>query len=235
MNYYEILEVRENASQEVIEMAYKALVRKYHPDVYREDEDFAHDITQQINEAHNVLSDPEARRNYDDALRAERSENGDNDENGENGGIKGEKSRFSTLLSGFGKSNIPVLALRIAVPLLCVVLLFSVYHLSKENSALSDEQYRLNTALKETKETVKSAAAKSGELEERNAALLKDLHFYYNSTCVVPTYSKRYHHYGCEFLNPDHAYILDVDNARRLGYSPCPECWDMDFEDFYAD
>ena len=32
MNYYEILEISENASQEVIHMAYKALCKKYHPD-----------------------------------------------------------------------------------------------------------------------------------------------------------------------------------------------------------
>ena len=33
MTHYDVLEVSENASQEVIQMAYKALVKKYHPDV----------------------------------------------------------------------------------------------------------------------------------------------------------------------------------------------------------
>ena len=33
-NYYEILEVNSKASKEVIEKAYKVLVRKYHPDLY---------------------------------------------------------------------------------------------------------------------------------------------------------------------------------------------------------
>ena len=32
--YYEILEVNEKASQEIIEKAYKTLVKKYHPDLY---------------------------------------------------------------------------------------------------------------------------------------------------------------------------------------------------------
>ena len=32
-NYYEILEINENASQEVIEKVYKVLVKKYHPDL----------------------------------------------------------------------------------------------------------------------------------------------------------------------------------------------------------
>lgn len=31
-DYYEILEISESASEEVIHMAYKALVKKYHPD-----------------------------------------------------------------------------------------------------------------------------------------------------------------------------------------------------------
>ena len=32
-NYYEILEVDKNASDEIIKVAYKALVKKYHPDL----------------------------------------------------------------------------------------------------------------------------------------------------------------------------------------------------------
>ena len=32
-NYYDILEVNKNASQEIIEKAYKTLVKKYHPDL----------------------------------------------------------------------------------------------------------------------------------------------------------------------------------------------------------
>ena len=33
LNYYEVLEVSEKASKEVIEKAYKALAKKYHPDL----------------------------------------------------------------------------------------------------------------------------------------------------------------------------------------------------------
>ena len=57
MTYYEVLEVSENASEEVIRMAYKALCRKYHPDVYKGDEKFANEMMSLINEAYNVLSD----------------------------------------------------------------------------------------------------------------------------------------------------------------------------------
>lgn len=35
-NYYEILEVNENASKEVIDKAYKVLAKKYHPDLQEE-------------------------------------------------------------------------------------------------------------------------------------------------------------------------------------------------------
>ena len=35
-NYYEILEVNKNASPEIIEKAYKTLVKKYHPDLQRD-------------------------------------------------------------------------------------------------------------------------------------------------------------------------------------------------------
>jgi DnaJ-class molecular chaperone len=38
-SYYEILEVRDDASQEVIKMAYKALCLKYHPDTTKLDKD----------------------------------------------------------------------------------------------------------------------------------------------------------------------------------------------------
>lgn len=74
MTYYEILEVSENASQEVIHMAYKALAKKYHPDVCKDDPIFAERQMMRINGAYQVLSDPRQRRIYDDVLRRERDE-----------------------------------------------------------------------------------------------------------------------------------------------------------------
>ncbi|WP_251615861.1 J domain-containing protein [Senimuribacter intestinalis] len=71
MNYYELLEIREDASDEVIKMAYKGLLRKYHPDVYTGDPEFAHEITAKLNEAYEVLSDPDKRMYYDAILAAE--------------------------------------------------------------------------------------------------------------------------------------------------------------------
>ena len=64
-NYYEILEVSENASQEVIELAYKALVKKYHPDTQPQEKvAWAEAEFKQIQEAYFILSDPSLRAQY---------------------------------------------------------------------------------------------------------------------------------------------------------------------------
>lgn len=65
MNYYEILEINEKASPEVIKMAYKALILKYHPDRYQGDKNYAEEMTKKINEAFEVLSNEEKRKEYD--------------------------------------------------------------------------------------------------------------------------------------------------------------------------
>ena len=66
MNYYEILGVRKTASQEEIKKAYKNLVKKYHPDVYKGDKTFAEKKTAQINIAYDVLSNPTTKQTYDE-------------------------------------------------------------------------------------------------------------------------------------------------------------------------
>lgn len=66
MNYYEILGVRKTASQGEIKKAYKNLVKKYHPDIYKGDKTFAEKKTSQINIAYDVLSNPQSRQSYDD-------------------------------------------------------------------------------------------------------------------------------------------------------------------------
>ena len=74
MTYYELLEISENASEEVIRMAYKALVKKYHPDVYSGDKAFAEEKMKAINEAYSVLSDSVKRSAYDSFLKKKRTE-----------------------------------------------------------------------------------------------------------------------------------------------------------------
>jgi curved DNA-binding protein len=62
-DYYEILGVERNASKEDIQRAYRKLARKYHPDINKSPE--AEAKFKEINEAHEVLKDPEKRSKYD--------------------------------------------------------------------------------------------------------------------------------------------------------------------------
>lgn len=69
-NYYEWLEISKNASQEVIEKAYKALVKKYHPDLQEGDNKIkAEEMIKKINEAYSVLSDESKRKQYDTTIQ----------------------------------------------------------------------------------------------------------------------------------------------------------------------
>ena len=69
-NYYEILEVNKNASSEVIDKAYKVLIKKYHPDQYLGNEKIlAEQKTQEVNEAYHVLSDEFLRSQYNLELK----------------------------------------------------------------------------------------------------------------------------------------------------------------------
>ena len=64
IDYYSVLGLQKNASADEIKKAYRKLARKYHPDVNPNNPD-AHAKFQQINEANEVLSDPEKRKKYD--------------------------------------------------------------------------------------------------------------------------------------------------------------------------
>ena len=63
-DYYQVLGVAKNASEKEIKQAFRKLARKHHPDVNPGDRG-AEQKFKEINEAHEVLSDPEKRRKYD--------------------------------------------------------------------------------------------------------------------------------------------------------------------------
>ena len=75
-NYYEILQVNENASSEIIEKAYKVLVKKYHPDLQADTKikEVTEKRLKEINEAYNVLSNEFLKEQYDVELKKEKEE-----------------------------------------------------------------------------------------------------------------------------------------------------------------
>ncbi len=63
-DYYKILGVNKNASEKEIKSAYRKLARQYHPDVNKDDSR-AEEKIKEINEAYEVLGDPQKRTKYD--------------------------------------------------------------------------------------------------------------------------------------------------------------------------
>lgn len=78
MTLYEVLQVSPNASNEVIEMAYKALAKKYHPDLNPpEKRQTCNDLMQKINHAHEVLANEKLRKQYDISINLKKDERND--------------------------------------------------------------------------------------------------------------------------------------------------------------
>ena len=64
-NYYNILGVDRHASLEEIKKAYVEKLKKYHPDIYEGDENFAQDKTAELNVIYQTLKDEQKRKSYD--------------------------------------------------------------------------------------------------------------------------------------------------------------------------
>ncbi len=69
-NYYEILEIDQKASQEIVEKAYKVLIKKYHPDLQSEPKEKikCEEKIKEINEAYDTISNSQLRAEYDNKL-----------------------------------------------------------------------------------------------------------------------------------------------------------------------
>src|SRR5690348_6153190 len=64
VDYYKVLGLDKSATTDDVKKAYRKLARKYHPDLNPDNKE-ANKMFQQINEAHEVLSDPDKRKKYD--------------------------------------------------------------------------------------------------------------------------------------------------------------------------
>ena len=64
-DFYEVLGVDKNATDDVIRKAYKKLAIKWHPDKHVDDKKEAEEKFKEISEAYSVLGDPKKRREYD--------------------------------------------------------------------------------------------------------------------------------------------------------------------------
>lgn len=91
-DYYEILGLNRNASQDEIKKAYRTLARKYHPDVNKEKG--AESKFKEINEAYEVLKDPTKKNRYD-----RYGHNGVDNDHGGFGGFGG--GTFEDIFSSF--------------------------------------------------------------------------------------------------------------------------------------
>ena len=68
-DYYAILGIMPSAEDVVVQGAYRALARRYHPDVWTGDKAFAESKMKELNEAYAVLSDKKKRERYDNFRR----------------------------------------------------------------------------------------------------------------------------------------------------------------------
>lgn len=81
-NYYEILQVNEKASKEIIDKVYRTLAKMYHPDANPEEKKkWAEEKFKEINEAYEILSDKDKRTKYDEQLETERNKINNDTEN----------------------------------------------------------------------------------------------------------------------------------------------------------
>ena len=64
-DYYEVLGVSKTATDDELKKAYRKLAKKYHPDANPDNKEQAEVKFKEINEAYEVLSDPQKRKMYD--------------------------------------------------------------------------------------------------------------------------------------------------------------------------
>ena len=89
-DYYEVLGVEKNATDEEIKKAYRKMAKKYHPDANPDNKQEAEAKFKEVNEAYETLSDSQKRQMYDQFGH-----------NGPQGGFGGGNGYYSYSSSGF--------------------------------------------------------------------------------------------------------------------------------------
>ena len=102
-DYYEILGVPRNASGGAIKKAFRKLARQHHPDVAK-DKKGAEEKFKELNEANEVLSDPDKRRKYDE-LGAEWNQPGQQAHQPQGGPTRGPEDGSEFHFGGTGFSD----------------------------------------------------------------------------------------------------------------------------------
>ena len=95
-DYYEVLGVNKNATNEELKKAYRKLAKKYHPDANPDNKEEAEAKFKEVNEAYENLSDPQKRRMYDQF-----GHNGPQGFGGSGGPFGGQGGYYSYSSSGF--------------------------------------------------------------------------------------------------------------------------------------
>ena len=97
-DYYEVLGVNKNATDEELKKAYRKLAKKYHPDANPDNKKEAEAKFKEVNEAYEVLSDSQKRRMYDQFGTADPSQGF----GGAGGPFGGQGGYYSYTTSDFG-------------------------------------------------------------------------------------------------------------------------------------
>ena len=105
-DYYEVLGVNKNSTDDEIKKAYRKLARKYHPDLNRDDPKAAEEKMKEINEAYDVLKDKEKRAQYDQFGHAAFSGGGYGQSGGTYTGNINMEDIFNHMGGGFGFGDI---------------------------------------------------------------------------------------------------------------------------------
>lgn len=102
IDYYKVLGIPKKASEKEIKAAYRKLARKYHPDV-NPDNKAAEQKFKEVNEANEVLSDPEKRKQYD--KYGENWKHGEEHEKAQRQHQQQRNTQYSAGGQGFGEND----------------------------------------------------------------------------------------------------------------------------------